>query len=178
MKLDFYPVTKDRWTDFEQLFESKGGPHNCWCTVWRVNENKKTIPGKAGKKASMYNRVINDIPIGILAYLENEPIGWCSIAPRETYRKLGGDETKEGVWSLVCFFIKIPFRNKGIASQLIDAAIGYAKDNGAKYIEAYPVAPDSPSYRFMGFVPTFERAGFQFLKAAGTRRNVMIFSIE
>jgi hypothetical protein len=52
-----------------------------------------------------------------------------------------------------------------------------SKDNGAKYIEAYPVAPDSPSYWFMGFVPTFEKAGFHFVKSAGTRRNVMIFAI-
>jgi len=177
MNLNFYAVTIDRWTDFEQLFESKGGPHYCWRTVWRLNENKNSIPGKAGKKASMYNRVIRGIQIGILAYLESESIGWCSIAPREPKRKLGGDETKEGVWSLVCFFIKKPFSSKGITSRLIDAAIEYANDNGAKYIEAYPVAPDSPSYGFMGFVPTFEKAGFKFVKTAGTRRNVMIFSI-
>jgi len=178
MDLKFYPVTIDRWTDFEQLFESKGGPHNCWCTVWRVNENKTTMPAKAGKKASMHTRVKNGVPIGLLAYLDNKPIGWCSIAPRETYMKLGGDDTKEGVWSLVCFFIKRKFRNQGLTSRLIDAAIGYAKDNDAKYIEAYPVEPDSPSYRFMGFVPTFEKAGFQFVKSAGTRRNVMIFALK
>lgn len=46
--------------------------------------------------------------------------------------------------------------------------------NGAKYLEAYPVDPDSPSYRFMGFVKTFEKVDFTFLKRAGTRRNVMI----
>ncbi len=77
----------------------------------------------------MYNRVQEDIPIGILAYLE-------------------------------------------------DVAIGYAKDNGARYIEAYPVAPDSPSYRFMGSVPIFEKAGFRFVKSAGRRANVMIFSVK
>lgn len=126
----------------------------------------------------MHTRVTKGIPIGLLAYLENKPIGWCSIAPRETYKKLGGDETKAGVWSLVCFFIKRQFRNKGLTSRFIDAAIRYAKDNGAKYIEAYPVAPDSPSYRFMGFVPTFEKAGFQLVKSAGTRRNVMILALR
>lgn len=39
--------------------------------------------------------------------------------------------------------------------------------------EAYPVDPDSPSYRFMGFVPTYEREGFHYAKDAGTRRHVM-----
>jgi len=77
MNISFYPVTTDRWTDFEQLFECKGSPHNCWCTVWRVNEYKKTIPGKYGKKESMHNRVKKGTPIGLLAYHENKPIGWC-----------------------------------------------------------------------------------------------------
>ncbi len=178
MHLNIQPVTMDRWTDFERLFESRGGPHYCWCMAWRVNENKKTIPGKSGKKASMHNRVKKGIPVGLLAYVENTPIGWCSIAPRETYKKLGGDKIKDGMWSLVCFFIKRQFRNKGLTSRLIDAAIGYAKDNGAKYIEAYPVAPESPSYRFMGFVATFEKAGFQFVQSAGTRRNVMLRALK
>ncbi|MBE9099842.1 GNAT family N-acetyltransferase [Vacuolonema iberomarrocanum] len=177
MKLDFHPVTADRWGDFAQLFESKGGPHNCWCMVWRNNENRKTIPGKVGKKSSMKNRVDQGIPVGLLAYSDNEPIAWCSIAPRDTYKSLGGDETKDCVWSLACFFIKRTFRNMGITSQLLTAAIDYAKENGAQYVEAYPVAPDSPSYRFMGFVSTFEKAGFQFVKSAGSRRNVMLLPL-
>lgn len=178
MKLEFHPVITDRWNDFERLFESKGGPHNCWCMVWRTNENKKTLPGKTGKKASMQNRVDHSTPIGLLAYSDGEPIAWCSIAPRDTYNTLGGDGTIDGVWSLVCFYIKRTFRNLGVTSQLLDAAIDYAKQNGAQYIEAYPVAPDSPSYRFMGYVPTFEKAGFQFVKSAGSRRNVMTLALK
>ena len=48
---------------------------------------------------------------------------------------------------------------------------------GAKYIEAYPVEPDSPSYRFMGFIKTFEKAGFNFVKKVGTRRHVMTYKL-
>jgi len=44
---------------------------------------------------------------------------------------------------------------------------------GARVVEAYPVAPDSPSYRFMGFVPAFEKAGFREVGRAGSRRHVM-----
>lgn len=177
MNLEFHPVTTDRWADFELLFESRGGPHYCWCMAWRINTHKKTMPGKAGKKASICDLVHRGVPIGLLAYRDTQPIAWCSIAPRDTYRALGGDGTIDGVWSLVCFFIKRPFRNKGVTSQLIGAAVQYARSNGARYIEAYPVAPDSPSYRFMGFVSTFEKAGFQFVKRAGARRNVMILKL-
>lgn len=178
MKLDFHPVTSERWADFEQLFESKGGPHNCWCMVWRKNENKKRSPGKAGKKASMQSRVHCGTPIGLLAYTNNEPIAWCSIAPRDTYKVLGGDEAKDGVWSLTCFFVTRTFRKTGVTSQLLAAAIDYARQNGAQFVEAYPVAPDSPSYRFMGFVPMFEKAGFQFVKSAGSRRNVLLLALR
>lgn len=125
----------------------------------------------------MQNRVEQGTPIGLLAYSNDEPVAWCSIAPRETYKSMGGDQTKHGVWSLTCFFVKRTFRKMGIASQLLTAAIDYAKENGAQYVEAYPVAPDSPSYRFMGFVPMFEKAGFQFVKTAGSRRNVMIINL-
>lgn len=177
MRLEFHPVTAERWDDFERLFEGRGGPHYCWCMLWRTNENKKTLPGKAGKKASMKNRVDHGTPVGLLAYAEDEPIAWCSIAPRDTYKSLGGDESKNSVWSIACFFVKRAFRNKGITSRLLDAAIDYARENGAEYVEAYPVATDSPSYRFMGVVPAFEKAGFQFVQPAGSRRNVMVLRL-
>lgn len=65
-----------------------------------------------------------------------------------------------------------------LTNQLLDVAIKYAKENGAEYVEAYPVEPDSPSYRFMGFKPTFEKAKFTFVKKAGKRRNVMLLELK
>lgn len=178
MHLDFHPVTEDRWNDFQELFEGQGGPHYCWCMAWRVNENKQAAASKAGKKASMKRRVRGGVPIGLLAYCSREPIAWCSIAPRDTYKPLGGDPIKENVWSLACFFVKRPFRNQGLTSRLLRAAIEYARQNGGKYVEAYPVDPQSPSYRFMGLRSTFEKAGFRFVKKAGTRRNVMLLDLS
>nr|PZN92019.1 MAG: acetyltransferase [bacterium] len=40
-------------------------------------------------------------------------------------------------------------------------------------MEFHPVDPDSPSYRFMGFVRFFEAAGFREVGRAGSRRHVM-----
>ena len=178
MLLKFRPVTAENWEEFEQLFESRGSPHYCWCMAWRSNEFKNKLPGKAGKKASIKNRVVSGIPIGILGYCDNEPIAWCSIAPRESYRTLGGDETLEKVWSLACFFVRRPFRNKGLSTRLLQAAVTHARTQGAKYVEAYPVEPNSTTYRFMGLVPAFEEVGFRFVKPAGSRRKVMILSLE
>mgnify|MGYP006205431841 CR=1 FL=1 len=56
---------------------------------------------------------------------------------------------------------------------LLAAAETHARQSGASGIEAYPVDPDSPSYRFSGFVPAFEKAGFVAVARAGTRRHVL-----
>ena len=69
-------------------------------------------------------------------------------------------------------------RNQGLTSQLLDAAIQYAKESGARHLEAYPVASDSPTYRYMGVMPLFEKSGFKFVKKAGKRRNVMILKLS
>lgn len=57
--------------------------------------------------------------------------------------------------------------------RLIGAAVEHARTRGATVVEAYPVKPDSPSYRFMGFIPSFKTAGFREVGRAGTRRHVM-----
>lgn len=126
----------------------------------------------------MKSRIEAGVPIGILGYHDGAPVAWCSIAPRDTYRALGGLDdsgsgTLEQVWALACFFVKREHRGHGLANQLLVAAIDHAARNGATVVEAYPVEPDSPSYRFMGFVETFSRAGFQKVGQAGQRRHVM-----
>ncbi len=76
------------------------------------------------------------------------------------------------------FFVQRPFRNKGVSGQLLLASVDYARDHGAYHVEAYPVAPDSETYRFMGLVPAFDEAGFRFVKEAGVRRKVMVLSLN
>jgi hypothetical protein len=167
------PVDDKTWSDFETLFESKGAPKYCWCMAWRMTKEELKHNNSKSRKKFIKKRVDNDTQIGLLAYIEGEPIAWCSIAPRETYQRLGGDENLEKVWSLACFFIKREHRGGGLVTDLIKHAKKYAKKNGAKYLEAYPVKKDSPSYRFMGYVGTFEKAKFHFVKKEGSRRNVM-----
>ena len=120
--------------------------------------------------------------MGLLAYLQDEPVAWCSIAPRTTYRRLGGPEDPaedpEKIWSLACFFVSRPARGQGLMTGLIQAAVEHARAKGAAVVEAYPVDPDSPSYRFMGFLPAFEAAGFQEVGRAGARRYVVRLRID
>jgi len=173
-KLEFHEVDAARWGDFERLFESRGGPKSCWCMVWRAGA--KTNKG-VDRKFAIRRYVSNETPIGLLGYSEGEPVAWCSIAPRQTYRDLGGlnraGELPEQVWSLACFFIRRDLRGGGLTKQIIEAAVQHAEKRGATVIEAYPVDPSSPSYRFMGYVQTFVSAGFYEVGRAGTRRHVL-----
>lgn len=175
--LTFHEVDESRWDDFERLFAGRGGPKACWCMVWRATGAETRQTRGAERKAAMKARVDAKVPIGILGYLDGEPVAWCSIAPRPTYRRLGGPEIDgedpDRVWSLACFFAHRTLRGQGVTSQLLAAAIAHARARGASVLEAYPVDPGSPSYRFMGYRPTFEAAGFEKVGLAGTRRHIM-----
>ncbi len=171
--LDLRPVDSTNWADLERLFESRGGPHSCWCMVWRNMASGLDRSKKTDKKSSLKQEVDNHIPIGLICYENEEPIAWCSVGPRHSFRNLGGDNELDDVWSLTCMFIKRAYRTRGISEHLIQGAIAYSKKNKAAYLEAYPVDSDSPSYRFMGFLPVFEKLGFEFTHRVGKRRNVV-----
>ena len=175
----YLPVTRSRWSDLESLFESRGGPKHCWCMVFRPMQSADRRAGGPAKKRALSQLVAAGTPVGILAYEVNDPVAWCSIAPLETYTNLrtrnyisDGNDT-ENVWSIACFYIRRTLRGQRMTTRLIDAAIDYARENGAKIIEAYPVDYDSPSYSYMGRIGTFERLGFKEIAMAGTRRHIM-----
>ena len=149
--------------------------------VWRPIPKGASRADSQAKKASLRQRVHDGAPVGILGYVDGEPMAWCSIAPRTTYRDLKGKddpaEEPDSVWSLVCFFVPRRLRGRGIASRMIEAAVEHARMKGAAVVEAYPVDSDSPSFRFMGFRSSFESAGFRKVGAAGRRRHVMRLSV-
>jgi GNAT superfamily N-acetyltransferase len=177
--LIFRAVTKATRADFESFFSSPGAPHYCWCMVWRRTAEEAKHHDGPNRKRQMMRRLDRGTPIGLLAYLDKEPVAWVSIAPRDTYRNLGGPAAEEGerIWSLVCMFARRPLRGQGITTSLIAAAVDHARKKGATVVEAYPVDAASPSYHFMGFVPVFKRAGFKEVGRAGNRRHVMRLAV-
>ncbi len=167
-------VSRKTWKDFQQLFESKGAPSYCWCMAWRKTADESKRTDSASLKAAIAGRVEVGMPIGLLGYLDSTPVAWCSVAPRSTHSRLVRDGSNDdGTWSITCFFISRSHRSKGIGRMMLAAAVRHAFENGANVVEGYPVDPDSPSYRFMGFVSTFEAAGFSECGREGKRRHVM-----
>lgn len=185
-KLEFYPLTKDRWSDFEALFGERGACGGCWCMWWRLKrsefEKKKGKDNKKAMKAIVYG---GEVP-GILAYDEGKPIGWCSVAPRDSFPVLNRsrilkkiDETP--VWSIVCFFIEKKHRNKQVSVQLLQAAIEYVKQRGGKVLEGYPIEPKkdrmSSAFAWTGFASAFRKAGFVERIRRSETRPIMRFHL-
>lgn len=179
MDVEFQPVSVNTWDDLEALFERRGGPRHCYCMVNRVMEPRYSRADSPAKKAGLREYVEHGVLVGIMAYVDGAAVGWCSIAPLSSHGRLRTRDCKvedgpaDVVWSISCFYIRTSVRRSGLSTRLITAAIEYAKSHSATVIEAYPVLPDSPSWRYMGFVPTFERLGFKHAGMSGTRRHVM-----
>ncbi|MCB1447167.1 MAG: GNAT family N-acetyltransferase [Rhizobiaceae bacterium] len=175
-ELSFAAVTSENWADFEALFEGPGGPKHCWCMVWRRSSEEAKNQDPSFRKSLIAARIAKKEPIGILAYADGKAVAWCSVAPRAAHRptmaKIRKGDAGGAVWSLACFFVRRPFRGRGLMRRLIVEAGRYAKREGATVLEAYPVERDAPSYRFGGFTDVFDEAGFTRVDEAGLRRKV------
>jgi hypothetical protein len=82
------PLTRERWKDLVSLFGEKGAYGGCWCMWWRqaASEHERRA-GEDNREA--LKALVNDGKIpGLLAYLDERPVGWCSVAPREELGRL------------------------------------------------------------------------------------------
>jgi GNAT superfamily N-acetyltransferase len=176
------PLTPDSWPDLEQLFGLPGGSivRGCWCMHYRKTGQGSGSAGAASKLA-LCDLVNSGVVPGLIGYLDGSPAGWISLGPREEYLRLRRspimkpvDDTK--VWSVVCSYVARPYRGLGLQHQLLAAAIGFARDNGARVLEAYPVDKAGRSqddFMFFGSRSLYERAGFREVVRRSPTRVVM-----
>ena len=185
--LEYHPVTTERWQDLETLFGASGAYAGCWCMWWRTTRSEFGKQAGKGNKEALHAIVdAGEIP-GLLAYADNRPIGWCSIAPREAFPSLERSRTLKRVddkpaWSVVCFFVAKPYRRLGLMVNLLQAATEYAKEHGAKIVEGYPIEAKEnnlPSVSsFTGIASAFAEAGFVEVLRRSEHRPIMRYFIE
>lgn len=181
MNLKFKELSKKNWKDFETLFGDKGACGGCWCMYWRLNSREyKTNKGE-GNKRLMKNLVAkNNIP-GILAYLNSEPVGWCSFSERTNLPRLSNSRILKAVddkpiLSIICFFIKREFRNKGISTQMLTHIEKIARKKKIKVLEGYPVdtsAKYPDAFAWTGIASSFINAGFTEIVRRSEHRPIM-----
>ena len=106
---------------------------------------------------------------GLIGYEDDIPVAWVSLGPREDYLKLRRSPVMKPVddrpvWSIVCFFVDRSARGKGLAERMLRAAVDYARSQGARLVEAYPVDAQEqkdPDVMFFGAKSMYDRAGFR-----------------
>jgi GNAT superfamily N-acetyltransferase len=178
------PLTEQTWSDLEELFDLPGGSivRGCWCmfyrTVGQVNISKAAGPGH---KQELHALVSSGVTPGLVGYADRTPVGWISLGPRGDYRKLersrvmkAVDETP--VWSIVCTFVAKGHRGHGYQHKLLEGAVDFARDQGVRMLEAYPVDKPERShddFMFFGSRSLYERAGFREVVRRSPTRLVM-----
>jgi GNAT superfamily N-acetyltransferase len=127
-----------------------------------------------------------EVPIGLLAYLDDDAVGWTRVVARSTLpgvtenRALGRilDDDPDAWW-VSCFVVRREHRGKGIGNALLDAAVAWAARHGASVLDGHPVdtgglvGTPSPSAIFTGTVAMFRQAGFTEIGRTYPTRPVM-----
>jgi hypothetical protein len=86
--LEIHPLTRDRWDDLVTLFDRPGDPRGCWCMFHRLRGRDFDQRWGEGNKAAFREVVAAGPPPGLLAYRDGVPVGWCAVAPRETFPRI------------------------------------------------------------------------------------------
>lgn len=169
-----FPLTPERWTDLENLFGPQGPCYGCWCNHFRMSPRlRKPLLGE-GARQLFAERVKQGPPPGVLAYAGDDAVGWLQIGPRAHVPEWNNPRRAstplpdapaedERNWAASCFFVRRGFRGQGVTGALLDGAIIFARDSGARLIEA--AAMDNREKRsadglYVGPETVFRRAGF------------------
>ncbi len=162
-------VTPDNWDDFLEVMGPRGGEAGCFCMFYRQTSREfEQSKGEANRELMREIVGSGQVP-GLIGYRDGRPVGWVQVGPRERYPRLDRSRVTKplddrAAWAVTCFVIPKAHRRTGVASQLLKAAVEYARSEGAEVVEGYPVDPKSDEvpaiWSWMGFPSMFESCGF------------------
>jgi GNAT superfamily N-acetyltransferase len=173
--IEVLPAT-GRWDDFASfMVPRQPGGRGCVCMVYR--NSSLDMPGRIARMRALCQSPPGP---GVLAYADGEVAGWCSVAPKATYRALVNSRTiphvqDEDAWSVVCFVVRPGFRRRGLMHHLLEDAAGHAHAMGATALEGYPVDPGGEridqTSGYAGTVQLFEAHRFRRVCQTAGRRG-------
>jgi GNAT superfamily N-acetyltransferase len=184
MTIETRDLTPALWPAVERLFGEKGACGGCWCQAWRIDRGERWSEVRgATAKERLREGVLGGTTLGVLAFDGEDPIGWCTYGPRDSFPRLNrapslscGDSAQ--VWSVPCFFVRRDRRRQGVAAALLDHALAAMARRGARVVEGYPVAPNKDgtyidAFSWTGTISLFEKAGFALAGGAtGSKRRM------
>ncbi|WP_150308240.1 GNAT family N-acetyltransferase [Planctomonas psychrotolerans] len=141
----------------------------CWCLSWRLSSKENRSLAGIDRANKVRDLCARDIAPGVLAYIDDEVVGWAGVAPRSELHPIANSRKIPYVddipaWSIWCIRVRPGFRKQGVTAALIEGAVDYARASGAEAIECYPVdnagEKVDQTMAFVGTRAMFERAGF------------------
>jgi len=181
-KLVIHPVTPGRWGDLVRLFGPRGACAGCWCQWARKTSAEFRRDAGDANRRSLRRLVASGIPVGLLAYLEGVPVGWCAVAPRSELKRLSTSRVlapvdEKPVWSAPCFFVTKEARGRGLTVALLRGAARYAAARGAGVLEGYPLDPGDKrtpgAFAWWGLASAVANAGFREVERRSPTRPIV-----
>jgi GNAT superfamily N-acetyltransferase len=182
------PVGAENFDDLTTVFGTRGPAARCWCQRYKLRPREAFSKFPAEERMC---RLREQETTGLLAYLDDEPVGWCAVEPRVAYEALlrnnrvpweGRDEDKadDSVWAVTCLFTRAGFRRAGVSYALARAAVDHARAGGARALEAYPMTTGDALAEelHVGSAGAFAAAGFTEVSRPTVRRAVMRIEFE
>ncbi|HEX5039970.1 MAG TPA: GNAT family N-acetyltransferase [Candidatus Limnocylindria bacterium] len=193
-ELRVVPANQASWEDIEAVFGTHGSSAVCFCQRYKLHPGEafKTYPPRERAQRLREQTHAGDpeatTTTGLIAYLGDEPVGWCGVEPRPAYFGLlrvyrtpwegrSEDKADGSVWAATCVLVRSGYRNRGIAYALARAAVNHARHNGADALEAYPMRTEAGEVTWdeihVGAESIFAAAGMRPVSHPGKRRLVM-----
>lgn len=184
MKVDVKPLTKARISDAERVFASNPASAGCFC-MWFIIPVAQYHAGSQSANRQSFLELLKEStsPIGLIAYVARDPVGWCAAGPRSRFTRAlkvpsfkGRDPSEDdSVWFVPCFNIRQDYRRQGVSQALLDGAVELARQHGATAIEGFPFAKGAKLGResMVGLEAAFEACGFSASRRPSSTRVVM-----
>jgi GNAT superfamily N-acetyltransferase len=196
-QLTIVPANNASWKDIAAIFDG-ADPGKCQCQRFKVLVHiwrDSTLPERTAmlREQTACGDPHAKATSGLVAYVDDEPAGWVAVEPRTAYPKLrtkpvpwrGRNEDKDddGVWAVTCFVVRKGYRGRGLTYHLADATIEFARERGARALEAYPMITQPGrtitwGELHVGARQVFAEAGFTEVSHPTLRRFVMRIDFE
>jgi GNAT superfamily N-acetyltransferase len=150
------PANEARWEDVRRIFGTRGEAARCWCQRYKLARGEAFRSWPAAMRAGRLREQARcgdptaKTTSGLVAFIGEEPVGWCAVEPRPHYPGLlrvyrvpwlgrAEDKADAGVWAVTCVLARAGFRRRGVSRALARAAVDFARLRGARALEAYPM---------------------------------------
>jgi GNAT superfamily N-acetyltransferase len=186
------PANEASCDDLQTIFGNRGPASRCQCQRYKLQPKESFGNFPTEERAFRLRQQTecghpeSESTSGLVAYLDGGPVGGCAVEPRPAYAGLvrvfrvpwGGrseDKTDESVWAVTCLYTRSGYRKCGVSRALARAAVDFARERGARALEAYPMTTNNALLEELnvGAESVYADAGFTEVHRPSIRRAVV-----